>query len=79
MAITPVQDRTITRHVQSKLMGRGLGVPCRITVGTSKGEVTLSGSVQQPQQKATAVQLTSGISGVRRVIDRLIVKLAIKY
>ena len=79
MAITPVQDRTITRQVQSKLMGRGLGVPCRIAVETSKGEVTLSGSVQQPQQKSTAVQLTSGISGVRRVIDRLIVKLAVKY
>jgi osmotically-inducible protein OsmY len=79
MAITPVQDRTITRQVQSKLMGRGLGVPCRIAVETSKGEVTLSGSVQQAQQKATAVQLTSGISGVRRVIDRLIIKLAIKY
>jgi len=79
MAITPVQDRTITRQVQSKLMGRGLGVPCRIAVETSKGEVTLSGSVQQTQQKATAVQLTSGISGVRRVIDRLIIKLAIKY
>ncbi len=79
MAITPVQDRTITRQVQSKLMGRGLGVPCRIAVETSKGEVTLSGSVQQPQQKVTAVQLTSAISGVRRVIDRLIIKLAIKY
>ena len=79
MANTPVQDKTITRQVQGKLAGRGLGVPCRIVVDTSKGEVTLTGSVQQPQQKATAVQVTSGISGVRRVIDRLIVKLAVKY
>ena len=79
MAITPVQDKTITRQVQGKLAGRGLGVPCRIAVETSKGEVTLSGSVQQQQQKSAAVQVTTGISGVRRVIDRLIVKAAIKY
>ncbi len=79
MAITPVQDKTITRQVQGKLAGRGLGVPCRIAVETSKGEVTLSGSVQQQQQKSAAVQVTNGISGVRRVIDRLIVKAAVKY
>jgi osmotically-inducible protein OsmY len=78
MAITPVQDRTITRQVQGKIAGRGLGAPCRITVATSRGEVTLSGSVQYVQQKSTAVQAATGVAGVRRVFDRLIIKGAAK-
>ena len=79
MVGTPIQDRTITRQVQGKLAGRGLGTPCRIAVDTSKGEVTLSGTVGTAQQKATAVQTANLISGVRRVVDRLTVKVAVKY
>ena len=74
MAITPVQDRTITRQVQGKIAGRGLSSPCRISVETRKGEVTLTGSVQHAHQKEAAVQAAHGIAGVRRVLDRLIVK-----
>jgi osmotically-inducible protein OsmY len=79
MAITPVQDRTITRQVQGRIASRGLTSPCRITVDTAKGEVTLSGSVQHAHQKTTAVQAAQGIAGVRRVLDRLIVKAIPKY
>lgn len=79
MPITPVQDKTITRQVQGRIAGRGLGPPCRIAVDTIKGEVTLTGTVQYQQQKHTAVQATSGISGVRRVVDRLTVKIVSKY
>ncbi len=79
MPITPVQDKTITRQVEGKIAGRGLGPPCRIAVGTIKGEVTLTGTVQYPQQKHTAVQAASGISGIRRVVDRLTVKNVPKY
>lgn len=79
MPITPVQDRTITRQVQGKIAGRGLGAPCRITVDTIKGEVTLSGTVQYQQQKQTATQASMGISGVKRVVDRLTVKNVPKY
>ncbi len=79
MPITPVQDKTITRQVQGKLAGRGLGSPCRIAVETIKGEVTLTGNVQYAQQKTNAVQAISGLSGVRRVIDRLIVKTVAKF
>jgi osmotically-inducible protein OsmY len=74
MPITPVQDKTITRQVQGKLTGRGLGSPCRITVDTMKGKVTLGGTVQYAQQKATAVQACNGVAGVRGVVDRLVVK-----
>jgi osmotically-inducible protein OsmY len=79
MAITPVQDKTITRQVQGKLAGRGLGTPCHVSVATSKGEVTLTGDVQYEHQKGAAVQAINGISGVRRVIDRLIVKVVKKF
>lgn len=79
MAITPVPDNSITRHVQGRIAGRGLGSPCRIAVATSKGEVTLSGTVQYAQQKTTAVQAANSVAGVRRVVDRLLVKATAKY
>jgi osmotically-inducible protein OsmY len=79
MGITPVQDKTITRQVQDRIAGRGLKSPCRIEVQTSKGQVTLTGSVQYLQQKACAVSAASAISGVRHVIDRLIVKTVPKF
>jgi osmotically-inducible protein OsmY len=79
MPSTPIQDKTITRHVQGRIASRGLGSPCRITVNTVKGEVTLSGTVQYTQQKSTAVQAASGIGGVRRVVDRLVVQAVAKY
>lgn len=73
MPITPVQDKTITRQVQGKIATRGLGAPCRITVATIKGEVTLSGTVRYAQQKQTAVQVAHSVSGVRNIVDRLMV------
>lgn len=79
MVSTPVPDNSITRHVQGRMAGRGLGAPCRIVVATAKGEVTLSGSVRFAQQKTTAVQAASGVAGVRRVVDRLVVKVADKH
>lgn len=79
MAVTPVQDRTITRQVQGKIAGRGLGAPCHISVDTRKGEVTLSGNVRYAHQKSTAVQAAQGIAGVRCVLDRLVVKTVGKY
>jgi len=79
MAITPIQDRTISRQVQDRIAGRGIRLPCRVTVATSKGEVTLTGNVQHAHQKTAAVQAASGISGVRRVVDRLIIKVIPKY
>lgn len=79
MPITPIQDKTITRQVQGKLAGRGLGSPCKIAVATLKGEVTLSGTVQYQQQKATASQAASAVAGVKRVVDRLTIKTQPKY
>jgi len=79
MGATPISDQSITRQVENRLSGRGLSSPCHVAVETKNGEVTLSGSVQYAHQKGTAVQVANVISGVRRVIDRLIVKTAAKY
>jgi hyperosmotically inducible protein len=76
MPITPVGDNVITRQVQGKLAGRGLGSPCRILVTTLKGQVTLSGTVQQSHQKGAAVQIARAIGGVRAVLDQMTVKAA---
>jgi len=75
MAITPIQDKTITRQVEGRMASRGLASPCRIGVATMKGEVTLTGTVHHMQQKSTAVQAANGVAGVRRVIDKLTVKI----
>ena len=79
MPITPVQDKTITRQVQGKIASRGLGSPCHIVVATVKGQVTLTGTVQQSQHKTTAVQAATGVAGVRRIVDLLVVKASVKY
>ena len=79
MPITPQSDKTITRQVQSRLVSRGLRAPCRIVAETIKGVVTLTGSVPTLQLKGTAVQVVTGITGVRQVVDRLTIKVAVKY
>ena len=79
MAITPVQDKTITRQVMGKLAGRGLNSPCRVAVDTIKGQVTLTGTVQYAHQKTTASQVAHGISGVKRVVDKVVVKAIAKH
>jgi osmotically-inducible protein OsmY len=73
MAITPVQDSSVTRGVQGLIQSRGLGSPCKIVVQTMKGEVTLSGTVRSAQQKLTAVNAARSAAGVRRIIDRMTV------
>ena len=79
MAITPVQDRTFNRQVEARIASRGLASPCRISVATVKGEVTLTGTVQYAGQKPTAVQAATAVTGVRRVVDRLTIKTIAKF
>jgi osmotically-inducible protein OsmY len=69
----PKNDR-ITQQVNNKLASRGFAAPCRLTVQTSNGQVTLSGVVQYAHQKSAAVSAISGMSGIRRVIDQIIVR-----
>jgi osmotically-inducible protein OsmY len=73
-----VPDAKITERVTQLLSNRGLRSPCRVIVTTLNGEVTLSGTVQHGHQKTSAVQVTRGTTGVRRIKDLLIVKPVIK-
>lgn len=73
-----VPDEKITQQVSQKLSSRGVRSPCRVAVRSSGGVVTLSGTVQYPHQKGAAVQAANGISGVRRVVDQMIVKAMVK-
>jgi osmotically-inducible protein OsmY len=79
MAITPVSDRSIISQVTNKLAGRGLCAPCKLVVASRNGEVTLSGTVHHAHQKGTAVQVAAQVGGVRRVIDRLTVKVPARF
>ena len=73
-----VPDRIIMQQLTNKLASRGVRHPCKVTVQSSNGDVTLSGNVQFVHQKQAAVQVANGIAGVRRVIDNLIVKVLVK-
>lgn len=73
-----VPDDKITQQVQNKLASRGVSSPCKVDVRTRNGDVTLTGTVQHLHQKAAAVRVASGIMGVRRVIDQLVQKAAVK-
>lgn len=72
--MTEIPDKTITQQVSQKLSNRGINSPSQVNVNTRRGEVTLSGTVQYPHQKNSAVQVATSIMGVRRVIDNLTVK-----
>jgi osmotically-inducible protein OsmY len=68
------QDRSIVQQVTQRLATRGIRSPCRIDVQSKNGEVTLTGAVHYPHQRAAAMQAASSASGVRHVVDRLSVK-----
>jgi len=68
------QDRTIEKQVSQRLATRGIRSPCRIDVHSRNGEVTLSGDIQYPHQRATARQAASTATGVKNVVDHLLVK-----
>ncbi len=68
------EDTKINLQIANKLASRGINNPCKVTVSCNKGEVTLSGTVQHPHQRKAAEQAATGITGVRRVNNQLVVK-----
>ena len=68
------QDNTIAQAVTQRLAMRGIRSPCRIDVQARNGEVTLTGNIQYPHQRAAAMLAASSASGVRHVVDRLTLK-----
>jgi osmotically-inducible protein OsmY len=71
--MTYVSDGRISEMITNKLLARGLS-SCRLTVQTSNGQVTLSGNVEHAHQVRSATAAARGMTGVRRVVNQVIVK-----
>ncbi|MGE0314920.1 MAG: BON domain-containing protein [Lautropia sp.] len=66
-----VSDTVVTAKVKSVLMAMDGIEGARVSVSTREGVVTLTGSLPDAAQVARAVELVSGVEGVRRVENRL--------
>jgi osmotically-inducible protein OsmY len=67
-------DMKLAQQVNMKLAMRGIRSPCVVSVSCNRGEVTLSGTVSQAHQLNAAMRIAQGITGVKRVINQLVVK-----
>jgi hyperosmotically inducible protein len=75
----PVPDASITQKATQQIANRGIRTPCRISVQTRKGEVTLSGNVQYPHQRDAAIAAIRSIDGIRKVHDQIKVRPPVKH
>lgn len=69
-----VDDATITTKVKSKLFGDERVSGFAISVDTFKGEVTLSGGVDSPDQKQAATEIAQSVDGVKAVNNVIMLK-----
>ena len=67
-------DINLAQSVIKELTVRGIRSPCKVTVTVDKGLATLSGTVTQAHQKITASAVATGTSGIKRVMNQLVVK-----
>ena len=65
------QDPVVSRKVSEKLSSLGVRAPCRVTVVSDNGKVTLSGTIQYERQRQIAVHAIKAVAGVQRVIDQM--------
>jgi osmotically-inducible protein OsmY len=66
-----LSDSSLTASVKAKLIADSSLHGIQIGVDTSAGEVTLSGKVSTPEQKAEAEKVAIQTQGVRRVVNNL--------
>ena len=69
-----VDDSAITTKVKTALLKADDVSSINISVETYKGVVQLSGFVNSQAEKARAEKIAAGVSGVKRVEDRMSVK-----
>ena len=65
-----VKDPMVSQKVKEKLSSMGILPPCRVTVASNKGRVTLSGTIQYEHQRHIAVHAAK-VSGVQGVTDQM--------
>lgn len=69
-----VDDATITAKVKSQLLADPDVSALNVNVTTFRGQVQLSGYVDNPTQRSKAEQIAKNVSGVKAVSNDLIVK-----
>lgn len=69
-----VDDATITAKVKSQLLADPDVSALNVNVTTFKGQVQLSGYVENANQRSKAEQLAKNVTGVKSVSNDLIVK-----
>ena len=69
-----IDDSGITTEVKTKLLAEGILKGLAISVTTFEGVVTLTGAVQNEQQKAKATQVAQMVNGVKKVNNELLIK-----
>jgi hyperosmotically inducible periplasmic protein len=69
-----VDDAAITAKVKSQLLSDPNVSGLNVNVTTFKGQVQLSGYVDNPEQRSKAEQIARDVSGVQSVSNDLIVK-----
>ncbi|MBI5721171.1 MAG: BON domain-containing protein [Burkholderiales bacterium] len=69
-----VDDATLTARVKSKFAADKTVGAMSITVETMRGVVQLSGFAKSPEEKAAAENLARSTSGVRDVLNDIVVR-----
>ncbi len=69
-----VDDGTITTKVKTKLLADDRLSGIAISVDTFKGEVTLSGGANSPEQKSLATEIAKSVNGVKGVNNVIMLK-----
>jgi len=69
-----VDDTAITAKVKAAMFADPELKALQIHVDTVNATVTLAGDVDNPAMHDRAVQVASGVEGVRRVVDNLVIK-----
>ena len=67
-------DIKLAQSVIKELTMKGISSPSKVTVTVDKGLATLTGTVAQSHQKTAASVVATGTSGIKRVVNQLVVK-----
>jgi osmotically-inducible protein OsmY len=68
---TNLNDSQITAEVKRKLTANRLSNLTRVDVETVDGNVSLTGTVETPNDRALAEQAARGVTGVKQVTNNL--------
>lgn len=69
-----LDDSVITTRVKAALLGDEAVKSSDVSVVTQKNEVQLSGFVNNQAQMDRAIQIASGVDGVRKVTNEMVIK-----